>query len=117
MYMNGDRVPRDLLQGGRLLQDACAKGSIKACYMHGASFQILDPPSGILSLRKACAADSMWSAVACMVLLQMVDRGTYTPPRDELVSLAHRVCDQERTSKTPVSHGACGRLKDLGESP
>jgi hypothetical protein len=112
MYLQGSRVPRDLAKGGEVMRVTCTKGSVRACFMHGSQFQVLDPGPAATSLKMACSSDDeTWSGPACEMLLGMLDRGSYAPPREDRLELLRRLCERERAAHSPRS--ACGRLEDL----
>ena len=115
MYMQGQRVPRDMERGGILLREACDAGSVKGCYEHGEYFQALDPVKAAESLVKVCSADGAYSPSSCSMYLAMVDRHAIAPSRDDLLSVVRRACQIEKESPAGATHGACDRLKDIDD--
>ena len=111
MYLQGHRVPRDVVKGGAILEMSCKMGSPRACFMHGSQLQVTDPGPAAQSLARACDADERpWSELSCNMLLGMLDRGSYAPPPAERRDLLKRLCDKERAEGGDKS--ACGRLED-----
>jgi TPR repeat protein len=116
MYIEGKRVPRDLKKGGALLRAACEKGKLRACAIHGAFAQSVDPQGAGASFAIACDGDEpAWNTSSCIFLMRLLDAGTYKPPAAERIALLRRVCARESTNAIGRV-GACGRLKDLAET-
>ncbi len=116
MYMQGQRVPRDMERGGILLREACDAGSVKGCYEHGEYFQTLDPVKAAESLVKVCSADGAYSSSSCSMYMAMVDRRAIAPSRDDLLTVVKRACQLEKAAPGVAMHGACDRLKDIDDS-
>jgi hypothetical protein len=114
MYTRGERVPRDGYTGGRILRKACEDGSIRACYEHGMYFELVDPRIASDSLVRACSAEHDGSPVACATYLAMVDQRRIVPSNADLIAVARKACDIEKTEATGSMRGACGRLKEVG---
>jgi hypothetical protein len=115
MYLQGSRVARDLAKGGEVMRVTCTKGSVRACFMHGSQFQVLDPGPAAASLKSACSSDDeTWSGPACGMLLGMLDRGAYAPSRADRLELLRHLCERERAAHSARS--ACGRLEDIEAS-
>jgi TPR repeat protein len=116
LYMQGQRVPRDVNRGGIILREACDAGSVKGCYEHGIYFQSLDPVKAAESLVKVCSGDGAYSPGSCSMYLAMVDRHAIAPSRDDLLSVVRRACEIEKSASAAAVHGACDRLKDIDDA-
>ena len=116
IYMQGQRVPRDVNRGGIILREACDAGSVKGCFEHGTYFQSLDPVKAAESLVKVCSGDGAYSPTSCSMYLAMVDRHAIAPSRDDLISVLHRACQLEKSAPAAAIHGTCDRLKDLDDT-
>lgn len=114
MYTEGRRVSRNLGHGVSMLRAACDKGSMRACYTHGASLMVVDPSAAASSLETACEGDATpWNDVSCGMLVTMLDRGSYKPGDEQKHALLERLCEREKSgAHTHGSTNACGRLKD-----
>ena len=112
-YVEGQRTARDTARGAKILRDACAKGSARACYLHGAAAWFDEPGQAVASLRKACLDQDKepWDRVACSMWLAMVDEGRYAPSTSEEPLLLQRMCEREPHG------GTCSRLKGLADKP